>query len=449
MAAGIIGTTGTTGAIFRGLPARPSCSIRPIKSHHSHRMNQTDPVLGRSLPDDPIHPWISLLVLQPSPFCNINCDYCYLPNRTSKKRMPLEIVAATIEKVFAAELVFDPLTVIWHAGEPLAVPISYYEQAFDEIRRKAPAGAVVRHCMQSNGTLINDAWCRFIDDHNVSIGLSIDGPADIHDAHRRTRLGKGSHQAAMRGLHQLQLHGIPFHVITVITQQSLGRAKEIYDFFNELGVSQLGFNVEEIEGENAKSSLTSTGWLSESVEAFMGTIFELQKAGGGRMRIREFDAALGKIQSRKSLRSFDFPYFNEQVRPFGILNVDCDGNYSTYSPELLGMNVSPYGSFSFGNILMDDFVEAVESPKFRSVFTDIQSGINLCRDSCAYYGYCGGGAPANKYYENGSFATAETMFCKYSVKLPLEIVLNDLETSLVPAVPEGVLVHGPGKSDQQ
>ncbi len=393
-------------------------------------MNQTDPLSERMLPDDPLHPWISLLVLQPSPFCNINCDYCYLPNRASKKRMPLEVVAATIEKVYNAELVSGPLTVVWHAGEPLAVPISYYEQAFDEIRRRAPEGAIVRHCMQSNGTLINQAWCQFITDRNVSIGLSIDGPADIHDAHRKTRSGRGSHRAAMEGLRQLQARGIPFHVISVITQQSLGRAQDIYQFFYDLGISQLGFNIEEIEGENAKSSLTSSERMVETVEDFMSTIFQLQKVDGGRMRIREFDAALGRIQSRKSLRSFDFPRYNEQVRPFGILNVDCDGNYSTYSPELLGMNVSPYGSFSFGNILQDDFVESVESPKFRSVFIDIQSGINLCRDSCAYYGYCGGGAPANKYYENGSFATAETIFCRYSVKLPLDIVLNDLEARL-------------------
>jgi uncharacterized protein len=395
-------------------------------------MNQSDPLLDPSLPDDPLHPWISLLVLQASPFCNINCDYCYLPNRTSKKRMALEIVAATIEKVFAADLVLGPLTVIWHAGEPLAVPISYYQSAFDEIGRNAPAGAVVRHCMQSNGTLINEAWCRFIADHNISIGLSIDGPADIHDVHRKTRSGRGSHHSAMEGVRQLQTHGIPFHVISVITRQSLGRAKEIYQFFDDLGISQLGFNIEEIEGENAKSSLTSTEGMPESVKAFMETIFRLQKADGGRMRIREFDAALNKIRSPKSLRIFDFPYFNEQVRPFGILNVDCDGNYSTYSPELLGMNVFPYGSFSFGNILTDEFVEAAESPKFRSVFADIQSGINLCKESCGYYGYCGGGAPANKYYENGSFATAETIFCKYSVKLPLDIVLNDLEAQLDP-----------------
>ena len=279
-------------------------------------MNQTYPLLDQALPGDLFHPWISLLVLQPSPFCNINCDYCYLPNRTSNKRMPLEAVGATIEKVFAADLVLGPLTVIWHAGEPLAVPISYYEQAFEEIRRKAPAGAVIRHCMQSNGTLISEAWCRFITDHNVSIGLSIDGPADIHDAHRKTRSGRGSHHAAMEGLHRLQAHDIPFHVISVVTRQSLGRAKDIYQFFYDLGISQLGFNVEEIEGENVKSSLTSTGEMTESVEAFMGTIFKLQKEDKGQMRIREFDAALEKIQNQKSLRSFDFPHFNEQVRPF-------------------------------------------------------------------------------------------------------------------------------------
>jgi uncharacterized protein len=112
----------------------------------------------------------------------------------------------------------------------------------------------------------------------------------------------------------LQSHGIPFHVISVITQQSLGRAEDIYHFFYDLGISQLGFNIEEIEGENGKSTLTSSGSMSGGVESFMSAIFRLQKADGGRMRIREFDAALGKIRSQKSLRSFDFPHFNEQVR---------------------------------------------------------------------------------------------------------------------------------------
>jgi uncharacterized protein len=394
-------------------------------------MEQSEQFLNPETPTDPKIPWISLLVLQPSPFCNINCDYCYLPNRTSRKRMPMEVVAATVNKVFAAGLVFGQLTVIWHAGEPMAVPINYYEQAFEEILRNAPTKAAIRHCMQSNGTLINEAWCRFIKRHNISIGLSIDGPAYIHDAHRKTRSGRGSHESAIRGLRLLQEYHIPFHVISVITRESLGQAKQIYQFFAELGVSQVGFNIEEIEAENKSSSLDSSPAIEKSVCAFMATMFALQKADMGRVRIREFDAALSKIHSQKSLRSFDFPYFNEQVRPFGILNVDCDGNYSTYSPELLGMSVKKYGRFTFGNVLEDDFVDAAETPKFRSVFEDIRAGIHRCQESCAYYGYCGGGAPANKLYENGGFSTAETMFCRYSVQLPLDIVLDDLEKTLL------------------
>jgi uncharacterized protein len=341
----------------------------------------------------------------------------------------MEVLSATIKKIFAADLVIGPLTIVWHAGEPLAVPISYYEEAFAEIRREAPADAEIRHCMQSNGTLLNETWCDFIKAHNVSIGLSIDGPAKIHDAHRKTRSGRGSHESAIRGLRLLQDHQIPFHVISVITNESIGHAEDIYRFFEQLGVSQLGFNIEEIEGQNTASSLSSSEAASEGIEAFMAAIFRLQKNAGGRIQIREFDAALAKIRSQKSLGNFEFPHFNEQVRPFGIVSVDCDGNYSTYSPELLGMTLPKYGSFSFGNILKDDFVEAVETKKFHAAFADIWSGIKLCQESCHYYHYCGGGAPANKYYENGSFASAETMFCRYSVKLPLDIVLNDLETS--------------------
>lgn len=342
----------------------------------------------------------------------------------------MQVIAATIEKVFAAELIYGSLSVIWHAGEPLILPIPYYEQAFEEIRQHAPGGAEIRHCMQSNGTLLNEAWCDFIKTHNISIGLSIDGPACIHDAHRKTRSGRGSHDAAMRGLRQLQAHDIPFHVISVITMDSLGHAEEIYRFFADLGVTQIGFNVEEIEADHMSSSLNSSSVTAERVYAFMATVFDLQKSDGGRMRIREFDSALAKIQSRRSLSSLEFPYFNEQVRPFGILSVNYDGEYSTYSPELLGMSLPKYGSFSLGNVLDDDFVDAVETAKFRSIFEDIQTGIRHCKESCGYYGYCGGGAPANKYYENGSFATAETMYCRYSVQLPFDIVMNDLETML-------------------
>ncbi|HET7238055.1 MAG TPA: cyclophane-forming radical SAM/SPASM peptide maturase GrrM/OscB [Terrimicrobiaceae bacterium] len=378
-----------------------------------------------------ILPWTTLLVLQASPFCNINCDYCYLPNRTSARRMSGLVLATAIEKTYASDLVQGELTVIWHAGEPLAVPISWYEDALGVIARSAPPGARIVHSIQSNGTLLNQAWCDFIRRHEMRIGLSIDGPAFLHDLHRKSRRGEGTHEAAMRGLRLLKENNIPFHVIAVITDQALGCAQEIYDFFESAGVERLGFNIEEVEADHTVSTLSAGH--DARVREFYETIFQNQQRRQS-MTIREFAGAEQKIRSGISLREFDFPWFNEQVRPFGIISVDWEGNFSTYSPELLGMKVEPYGDFAFGNVTRDHFADALETPKFRQVLTDIQKGIQRCAQTCAYYGYCGGGAPANKYYENGSFASTQTMYCRYSVQMPLDIVLRHFEETLsIPA----------------
>ena len=90
-------------------------------------------------PRDPSEPWMSLLILQPSPFYNINCSYCYLPNRTSNQKMTMEVLEASIQRVVEADLLRDSLTIIWHAGEPLAVPLHWYRKAFEIIARTVPS----------------------------------------------------------------------------------------------------------------------------------------------------------------------------------------------------------------------------------------------------------------------------------------------------------------------
>ena len=373
-------------------------------------------------------PSISLLVLQPSPFCNINCSYCYLPDRTSKQKMTMEVLEATITRILEADLIQNELSIIWHAGEPLAVPIYWYRAAFEIIRRLIPNDISVHHSIQSNGILLNATWCKFIREHHISIGLSIDGPAHLHDAYRKTRSGRGTHASAVRGLKLLQKHDIPFSIISVITHASLGKADEIYEYFMKLGVTQIGFNIEETEGINTSSSLEATS--DEAIREFMNRLFLLQKQNGNTLIIREFEIARDKILGMPSMSDWEFPYYNEQVRPLGIVSVASDGSFSTYSPELLGMPTLPYGTFSLGNVLTDAFSHAVETSMFQKVFDDLCTGLRLCRENCVYYGFCGGGAPANKYYENKTLASAETRYCRHSIQTPLEIVLKDMEQAL-------------------
>jgi uncharacterized protein len=103
-------------------------------------------------------PTIGMVVLQPTPFCNINCSYCYLPQRSDKTIMADATVRAAFERVFASGWASDDLSVIWHAGEPLVVSPGFYERAFQAIEALRPASVRVRHSLQTNAMLISREW---------------------------------------------------------------------------------------------------------------------------------------------------------------------------------------------------------------------------------------------------------------------------------------------------
>ena len=128
----------------------------------------------------------------------------------------------------------------------------------------------------------------------------------------------------------------------------------------------------------------------------------------------------------------------QQTSPLAIISVDCHGNFSTFSPELLGLTSPDYGDFAFGNVMTDSFDSILATPKFLAVAHDIDAGIQRCRETCEYFSYCGGGAPVNKYFENGSFNSTETMFCRLSKQAVLNVVLEKLEAKVASMEPHSV-----------
>ena len=363
---------------------------------------------------------MSVLVIQPSPFCNIDCDYCYLPNRTSTARMDFEVLYKVMERVAESGLVGPPFTLLWHAGEPLAVPVSWYRKAFGIINSFPELAKCVEHSFQSNGTLINQEWCDFIKEHKVDIGLSIDGPEDLHDANRKTRKGKGTHAKAIRGAEMLKKNGIPFGVVAVISETSLDRADDIFNYFVELGAEGVGFNIEEVEGANENSSL---GEASDAkVRSFLERVFELNREAGFPLRIREFENALESLTTPERTQMGDGKFYNLETESFAMINVDCFGNFSTFSPELLGQATEKYESFTYGSVHKNGFFEATDNKKFQHAMADIDAGNKKCAETCPYFDHCGGASPSNKYYENGSFDSTETHHCRAMIKAPLDIV---------------------------
>src|SRR4051794_23071019 len=196
-----------------------------------------------------------LVVLQPTTFCNIDCQYCYLPDRSKTKRMSLDVIRRIAAEVLGCGRYDGEITFLWHLGEPLAVPLDFYEVAFAEIARINLAyQREYAHVFQTNATLINESWISLIKQHRVRMGVSLDGPAFIHDRQRVTRRGTGSHAAVLRGVHRLQQHGVPFGVIAVLTNFTLDYPEEFFNFYREHGIERVGFNIDEIEGVHTETS---------------------------------------------------------------------------------------------------------------------------------------------------------------------------------------------------
>lgn len=367
---------------------------------------------------------LGLLVLQPTPFCNLDCTYCYLPDRGNTARMAPEVLERTFARVAESGLVTRPYTIVWHAGEPMVLPLGFYEEAFAIAARHADPAFRVVHSFQTNATLIDEEWCGFFRRHDVRVGVSVDGPAFLHDARRLTRSGRGTHARVVEGMRCLRQHDVPFHVIAVLTREALDYPDEMHAFFVEHGVEQVGFNIEEIEGPNTVSSL-GTADTAARYRAFMDRFFDLATGADAPLAVREFDTMIGAV-----LRPDDAqPLPPEELAPFAIVSVDCDGNFSTFSPELLGLPSPHYDGFALGNVRDHSFAEAAQTARFRAMAADIARGTEHCRASCAWYRFCGGGAPANKYFENGTFASTETLFCRLHRQALADVVLAKLSAA--------------------
>src|ERR1700733_15129502 len=114
---------------------------------------------------------ISLVVVQPTPFCNIDCKYCYLSDRANNSRMSLDVLSSAICNLVASGRLGDILRICWHAGEPLVVPSGYYRDAFELIRSLTPRTIKIEHTIQTNGILIDDEWCELFKRYRVGIGI--------------------------------------------------------------------------------------------------------------------------------------------------------------------------------------------------------------------------------------------------------------------------------------
>jgi uncharacterized protein len=307
-----------------------------------------------------------------------------------------------------------PVTVVWHGGEPLAVGLSDLGRLCSPFRALREAGRV-QHSMQTNATLLTPRWCDFLAAERFQVGVSLDGGFELNGS-RVNWAGAPSFDTANTGIALLRQWHIPFNVIAVVNPLNIDRVDEFYRFFVDLGCAELNINVEEREGANRFAQELSP----TAVRRFWRELFVAWTANP-KLRIREFDRALGWCQGRLA------------AGPRGPRKTDLwptvayDGDVVVLSPELIAAG-DEFPSFVVGNVLARSLEEIVESARQAWYVEEFRVGRAECQRSCDYYSYCGGGHASNKLFELGTLRGTETAHCRNSRQAVLDAVLDALST---------------------
>lgn len=333
--------------------------------------------------------------------------------------MPEAVLEAVAEKIVRSGLAAKELAILWHAGEPLVLPIAYYQRAIEILSNGANVALTYR--MQTNGTLVSEAWCDFFERNRIDLGISIDGPSYLHDLNRVTRRGAGTFSKVLSNINLLRRRQIPFYALCVLTWKSLDHPRELFALFEELGPTRVLFNIEEIEGTHRNTSLDQA-LASGRIKAFFNEYWNLISIHNSSQRVREIERTMIYLLENRPRHQID----NLLARALACISVDTEGGFSTFSPELLSQSDSRYGRFVFGNIVADEVGEIIRSPRFKVVANAIQAGVDACRRECQYFSVCGGGSPSNKLAENGELSSTETLHCTLTVKALTDLALHRL-----------------------
>ena len=254
----------------------------------------------------------SVMAKPVGPVCNLNCTYCYylekekLFPRQSIFKMSDEVLERYIQNYIESQQVPEVLFG-WQGGEPTLAGIPFFKKAV-QLQAKYAGNKIIRNAFQTNGTRIDDEWCRFFKENNFLIGVSIDGPEEIHDYHRKYKNDLPTFSLVMKGIERLKRYGVDFNTLTVVNRHNSKYPVEIYRFLKQIGSRYLQF-IPIVErqtrgSDNYGLSLVSPDYqglakvsewsvLPEDYGEFLVNVFdEWVRCDVGKVFIQLFDATL-------------------------------------------------------------------------------------------------------------------------------------------------------------
>ena len=353
------------------------------------------------------------IMLKPAgSMCNLKCEYCYYLDKAEiyggrEPRMSDSMLEHFVREYIAANEV-DEVTFNWHGGEPLLMGLDFYRKAL-EYERKYAGGKTVHNTIQTNGVLLTPDWCHFLRDNDFLVGISIDGPEDVHDRYRRDRGGAPTFAKVIRGVELLYRCGVQYNTMSPVSKAGEGRGLDVYRFLKSIGSRYMQFMpvVEHLDvsgriTDPAAGKSTLAPWSVDSLAygQYLCDIFDhWVRNDVGLYFVGQFDAALACWCGV----------------PPGICaySETCGGNsVIEHNGDLYPCDHFVYPEYRMGNILDTPLKELMTSQQQIRFGISKRNGLPAECIRCRWFFACHGECPKHRFGRTENGETGLSCLCE-------------------------------------
>jgi uncharacterized protein len=374
------------------------------------------PVLKRAMSTDILTdppPAFHIMTKPRGAICNLDCKYCYFLSKEmlypgSRSRMADELLETYTQQYIESQRV-NEVTFAWQGGEPTLMGLDFFRRAIHYQKKYGRPGMKIHNSLQTNGTLLEDEWCRFFKEHDFLIGLSVDGPEELHDAYRVNKGGKGSFNQVMRGWKLLKAFDVDYNILCTVHAANQDHPLEIYRFFRDELKTQFIQFIPIVERTTTQIlPLANVGWsdrdggerplYTQSGSQITNRTVNAQKYG--EFLIAIFDEWVRHDVGQVYVQMFDVALGAWLGQPGGlcIFAPTCGNALALeHNGDLFSCDHYVEPDFLLGNIREDHMLTLIASDKQRQFGLDKQTTLpGYCRE-CEVRFACHGGCPKNRF----------------------------------------------------
>lgn len=399
---------------------------------------------------DKIPDAFSVMAKPIGPKCNLNCTYCYYLEKnklypdTSNFKMSEETLEA-FTKQYIQEQKADTVIFTWQGGESTMLGIPFFKKALD-LQKKYANGKTIENSFQTNATLLTDEWGKFLADNNFLVGVSIDGPEDLHDHYRKYADGKPSWKKVMRGIEILHRHKCEFNTLSVVNDYNSKHPLRVYNFLKEIGSTYMQF-IPIVErralDENNVLKLVAPNFYGEAEV----TEWSVTPKDYGDFLISIFDEWVKKDVGRYYVQLFDVTLGNWVGAPPGLcVFAETCGQATVleHNGDMYACDHFVYDDFFIGNIQNQSLGDMLKSPKQFQFGLDKKNKLPFYCRRCEFLFACHGECPKHRFAKTPNGEEGLNYLCESykmffgHVKPHMNYMANELNNHRAPA---GIMEH--------